>query len=91
MIVKPTGCGMKYLFQFIFPLLRSGVEAKRGVAFCHSTHNASRLGIILISPPGLQEDIQGIFYFIPFGEIQCATEFVHATHNFFKMGGKVGN
>ena len=44
---KLTGCGfeprpeeMKYLF--IFLLLRSGVEAKRGVDFRHSTHNASR-------------------------------------------------
>ena len=26
---------MKYLLKFIFPFLRSGVEAKRGVEFCH--------------------------------------------------------
>ena len=35
-VVKPTGCvrsplvEMKYLFKFIFPFLRSGVEVKRG-------------------------------------------------------------
>ena len=34
---------MKYLLKFIFPFLRSGVEAKRGVEFCHSTRNASRI------------------------------------------------
>ena len=34
---------MKYLLKFIFPFLRSGVEAKRGVEFCHSTGNASRI------------------------------------------------
>ena len=34
---------MKYLFKFIFPFLRSGVEVKRGVEFCHSTRNASRI------------------------------------------------
>ena len=34
---------MKYLFKFIFPFLRSGVEAKCGVEFCHSTRNASRI------------------------------------------------
>ena len=28
---------MKYLLKFIFPFLRSGVEVKRGVEFCHST------------------------------------------------------
>ena len=28
---------MKYLFKFIIPFLRSGVEAKRGVEFRHST------------------------------------------------------
>ena len=40
MTVKSTGCGfdppledMKYLFIFIFPFVRSGVEAKRGVEF----------------------------------------------------------
>ena len=27
---------MKYLLKFIFPFLRSGVEAKRGVEFCYS-------------------------------------------------------
>ena len=26
---------MKYLLKFIFPFLRSGVEVKRGVEFCH--------------------------------------------------------
>ena len=47
MTVKSTGCGgkealeeMKYLFIFLF--LRSGVEAKRGVEFCHSTRNIFR-------------------------------------------------
>ena len=34
---------MKYLLKFIFPNLRSGVEAKRGIEFCHSTRNASRI------------------------------------------------
>ena len=34
---------MKYLLEFIFPFLRSGVEAKRGVDFCHLTRNASRI------------------------------------------------
>ena len=34
---------MKYLLKFIFQFLRSGVEAKRGVEFCHSTRNASRI------------------------------------------------
>ena len=34
---------MKYLLKFIFPFLRSGVEAKGGVEFCHSTRNASRI------------------------------------------------
>ena len=33
----------KYLLKFIFPLLRSGVEAKSGVECCHSTRNASRI------------------------------------------------
>ena len=33
---------MKYLFTFIFLFLYSGVEAKRGVEFRHSTRNASR-------------------------------------------------
>ena len=35
---------MKYLLKFIFPFLRSGVEDKLGVEFCHSTRNASRFG-----------------------------------------------
>ena len=34
---------MKYLLKFIFPYLRTGVEAKRGVEFCHSIRNASRV------------------------------------------------
>ena len=34
---------MKYLLKFIFPFLRPGVEAKRGVEFCHLTRNASRI------------------------------------------------
>ena len=34
---------MKYLLKFIFPFLRSGVEVQRGVEFCHSTRNASRI------------------------------------------------
>ena len=34
---------MKYLLKFIFPFLRSGVEVKRGVEFCHSTRNTSRI------------------------------------------------
>ena len=34
---------IKYLLKFIFPFLRSGVEAKRGVEFCHLTRNASRI------------------------------------------------
>ena len=47
--VKPTGCGfdptreMKYLLKFILPFLRSSVEVERGVEFCHSTRNASRI------------------------------------------------
>ena len=28
---------MKYLLKFTFPFLRSGLKAKRGVEFCHST------------------------------------------------------
>ena len=46
MTVKPTGCGleeMKYLLKFIFQFLRSVVEAKRSVEFCHSTSYASRI------------------------------------------------
>ena len=46
--VKPTGLGvrspleeMKYLLKFIFTFLRSGVEVKHGVEFCHLTRNAS--------------------------------------------------
>ena len=31
------------LVKFIFPFLRSGVEVKRGVKFCHSTRTASRI------------------------------------------------
>ena len=34
---------MKYLLKFISAFLRSGVEIKRGVEFCHSTRNASRI------------------------------------------------
>ena len=34
---------MKYLLKFIFPFLRSGVEAKRGVELCHSTRNAPKI------------------------------------------------
>ena len=34
---------MKYLPKFIFPFRRSGVQVKRGVEFCHSTRNASRI------------------------------------------------
>ena len=34
---------IKYLLKFIFPFLRSGVKAKRGVEFCHSIRNASRI------------------------------------------------
>ena len=34
---------MKCFLKFIFPFLRSGVEAKRGVEFCHSTRDASRI------------------------------------------------
>ena len=34
---------MKYLLKFILPFLRSAVEAKRGVEFCHSTRNTSRM------------------------------------------------
>ena len=33
---------MKYLLKFIFPFLRSGVEAKLGVEFRHSTRIAFR-------------------------------------------------
>ena len=29
---------MKYLLKFIFPFLRSGVEDKRRVEYCDSTH-----------------------------------------------------
>ena len=32
---------IKYLFKF--PFFRSGVEAKRGVEFCYSTRNDSRI------------------------------------------------
>ena len=34
---------MKYLLKFIFTFLRSGVGVERGVEFCHSTRNASRI------------------------------------------------
>ena len=34
---------MKYLYKFIFPFLRSSVQAKRGVEFRHSTRNALAL------------------------------------------------
>ena len=34
---------MKYLFIFIFSFLISGVEAKRGVEFRHSTRNAYKI------------------------------------------------
>ena len=34
---------MKYWIKFIFLFLRSGVEAKCGVEFCHSTRNAFRI------------------------------------------------
>ena len=34
---------MKYLLKFIFPFLCSGVEVKRGVEFCRSTRNVSRI------------------------------------------------
>ena len=34
---------VKYLFTFIFPFFRSGVEAKRGVEFRHSTRSDSRI------------------------------------------------
>ena len=34
---------IKYLLKCIFPFLRSGVETKRGVEFCHLTRNASRI------------------------------------------------
>ena len=36
--VNATGCGFDP-----FPILRSGVEAKRGVEFRHSARNASRI------------------------------------------------
>ena len=48
MTVSAIGCEfrspleqMKYLFIGIFPFLRSGIEAKRGVKFRHSTRNVS--------------------------------------------------
>ena len=46
--VKPTGCGFRFPLEeilkiFIFPFLCSGVKKKRGVEFCHSTRNASRI------------------------------------------------
>ena len=50
MTVKSIGCThnqlileeVKYLFTFIFSFLRSGVEAKRGTEFRHSTRINSR-------------------------------------------------
>ena len=36
-----------YFLKFIFPFLRSGVEAKRGVEFRHSTRNALRIRRII--------------------------------------------
>ena len=41
--VRSTLEGMEYLFNFIFPFLRSSVEAKSGVEFSHSTRNTSRI------------------------------------------------
>ena len=35
---------IEYYLKSIFPVLRSGVEAKRGVEFLHSTRNASEFG-----------------------------------------------
>ena len=50
MTIKPTGCGFdphsrrwNFYLKFIFPFLRSGVEVKRGVEFCHLTRKASRI------------------------------------------------
>ena len=34
---------MKYLFKYIFPFLRSGVKAKRGVESRHSIRGAYRI------------------------------------------------
>ena len=34
---------LKYLLKFIFLFLRSGGEVERGIEFCHSTRNASRI------------------------------------------------
>ena len=39
---------MEYLFKFIFPFLRSGVEAKRSVELPHSARNASRRRKVLL-------------------------------------------
>ena len=41
--VRSTLEEIKYLLKFIFPFLRSGVEAKRGVEFCHSTRNFPKI------------------------------------------------
>ena len=42
--VKPDWLWVRSPLElFIFPFLRSGVEAKRGLKFCHSTRNASRI------------------------------------------------
>ena len=47
--IKTTNCGFdrleetKYLIKFIFLFLRSGVQAKRGLEFRHSTSNAFKI------------------------------------------------
>ena len=44
--VKPTGCGFDPTRGdeiCIFPFLRSGVEDKGGIDFCHSTRKVSRI------------------------------------------------
>ena len=43
MRVRSTLEEMKYLLKFIFPFFPSGVEVKRGIEFCHSTRNSSRI------------------------------------------------
>ena len=70
--IKPTGCGfdpleeMKYLLKFIFSFLRSDVERNRGVEFCHSIHNASRIqqkggnGVSLHKVPSAYPAVCGI-------------------------------
>ena len=42
--VDPHSRRLNIYLKFIFPFLRSGVQAKRSVEFCHSTRNASRIG-----------------------------------------------